>query len=366
MNKTLSINLFKKYQKSILLIVGGFMALGLLIPYFIKPSFKVTSVISISPSYFQNSLMREFLSEVYDPSELRSQRQSILNEALDVNFLDQVSAKTGQLPDNEAEKDKAMRRLLLRKSIEIIPLQLSDFQISVIDSDRQHAMSTNQMTIDNILKILKEKRTRMLLSLRDAIGLQLESVSPNRAGSAMISAEAVQMKIDKLEREILINKEKFSSRHPALKKQMDQMAQLKAQQARAEKLSISNANQDMVASTNVKENTGNTTIDDLARKQRYLNIVLQAENVELPAYFSIVQTPEYPLAAIWPKKSLFLIWFTLLGVLAAMIYVAAREFLVRNSAKQNTFAAKNYSMNNVDFVEPTSDNRATNHDDARF
>ena len=321
MEKILSTNLLKKYRGEVLAIMAFFILAGLSFSYLIKPRFKVSSVVSISPSYFQNSLMREFLSEVYDPSELHSERLSIISEALDQKFLDGISVMTGTLPGNETSQQQALRRLTLSKAIEIIPLQNSDFQISVTDTDREKAMEVNQKVIENILGILKSKRTKTLTNLREAIAAQLDTMSPTIGQPT--SPEALKMKIAGLESEVAQLESNFSNSHPVLQAKKKELQSLRdlLQAAKGKATDLSGLQLKMS-----DKGSTNTVYDDLTRKYRYLNIVLLAESDPVPSYFTIVRSPEYPLAAVWPKKGLFLLWATLLGIFTALIYIGVREY----------------------------------------
>lgn len=345
MEKLLTADLIKKYYKQIFIIMSLFVGVALTAAFTIKPRYKVTSVISISPSYFQNSLMREFLSEVYDPAELRSQRSSIMSAALDKKFLDQMASENGVDLTKETSSQAAERRMIMLSSIDIVSTQASEFQISVFGNNREAAMKFNQKVIDNIMVVLKEKRIGMLTNLRSAVAAQIETMSPNIEVPA--THETQLLRVASLEAQIADLSEKFSSKHPqvlALQKQLTAYRHLSAKSA---------GNDGAVANYNIKDGTSktgsvnfNTVYDDLIRKLRYINIVISAENTPTPSYFSIVRTPEYPLGAVWPKKTLFLVWSLLLGVLTSLVYIAVVEIGLQKLA-----AKKKKSDRNLHFVE---------------
>ncbi|AZZ36209.1 hypothetical protein CIK05_05180 [Bdellovibrio sp. qaytius] len=351
MEKLFSANLLKKYMIQIVAIIGVFVGVALVAAFTIKPRYKVASVVSISPSYFQNSLMREFLSEVYDPNELRSQRMSIMTAALDKDFLDQIARLDGIDISKETSTEAAERRMVTLSSIEIIPTQASDFQISVISHNRDKAMQLNQKVIENIIVVLKEKRMGMLTNLRSAVAAQIETMSPNIEVPA--SHEAQLARMANLEAQVADLKERFSNQHPqvvALEKQLATYKKLSSKSAATTPGSAGSV--ESVSNYNIKDGSTksanyNTVYDDLIRKLRYLNIVITAESTPQPSYFSVVRSPEYPLGAIWPKKTLFLIWSLLLGILTSLIFVAVAEV-----AAQKLVAAKKAKANRkLDFIE---------------
>ena len=278
--------------------------------------------------------MREFLSEVYDAAELRSQRQSLISQSLDQKTLDQISLKAGLIPDGEGPQEAAERRQKLLSSIEVFPLQSSDFQVSVTSADRERGLLINQEVLSNILSVLKNKRMRGLENLRAAIGVQLDSMaamaglSTNTQRSFM-SVTSLKMKLEQLEQDLDLKRARFSPSHPALVAQVKELENLKKIYELAlnrptnAPAQTGDTNPYKVMATNPE----NAVYNDLSRKYSYLSIVLLAEAGPDPTYFSVVRSPELPPFPIWPKRSLFLIWSVLLGTLAAFAYVALKEYV---------------------------------------
>jgi uncharacterized protein involved in exopolysaccharide biosynthesis len=350
MEKLLSTNLIKKYRLQILAIVGLFVATALIAGFAIKPRYKVASVISVSPSYFQNSLMREFLSETYDPNELRSQRLSVMSAALDKKFLDEIAVNDGIDITKETSKEAAERRAKILTSVEIIGTQATDFQIAVFGNDRDKAMALNQKIMDNILVVLKDRRMGMLTNLRSAVAAQIETMTPNIDIPATHDAQLVR--ITAIEAQIAELKDRFSDQHP-------QLVALKKQLVDYKKIATKSAgSNDALANYDIKQvesKTGqyNTVYEDLVRKLRYLNIVIGAESMPVPTYFSVVRSPEYPLSAIWPKKGLFVIWALLLGILTSLVYVAVMEIKTQQFLGK-TADVRPKTMRDIDFIEETT------------
>lgn len=371
MEKNLIFNLpsLKKYRLGILVILIGFVGLGIASSFLIKPKYKISSVISISPSYFQNSLMREYLSEVFDPSEIRSLRQSIISEALNRNFLNQIINEEGfEVVDLNSTEASQLRAELLR-SIEVISLQSSDFQISVTDGNPERALSINEKVIANILSVLKDKRSKTLINLRDAIIAQLESISTstnkNVEDLSFTNKENLDLKIKKIEQELLEQKKIFSAYHPYIIEMSNKLDKMKKTALAIENNSIEPSDAMMnsvntIAKDKSDSNSSyNLIYDDLSRKYRYLNIVLMAESSPQPSYFSVVRSPEIPTSAIWPKKKLFLVWSLMLGFLFSIIYVGFSELM--NSSSINP-SVKKYMLPKEDFLDKENKDRGLNHD----
>lgn len=66
--------------------------------------------------------------------------------------------------------------------------------------------------------------------------------------------------------------------------------------------------------------------DELVKKLNYLNVAVDLESEDRAHYIGIVQTPEFPTAAIWPKGSMFLGWGILAGMTISLFAVLLIEF----------------------------------------
>jgi uncharacterized protein involved in exopolysaccharide biosynthesis len=373
MDSTSSVNLLRKYKLPIAAIMIGFIAIGVAVPSFVKPLYKVSSVISISPEYFQNSMVREFMSETYDPSELRSQREAMISEAMDKKFLDQISDKMGLTKANETELETARRRYEVLHSIEVIPLQSSQFQISVTGKDREKLLGANEDILKNILQVLREKRTQTLGHLRTAIAAQLDAMIPSShlvaagvdAQNAEVSVDSLKLKIAQLESEMNAQKKVYSPSHPVLRAQQEKLRSMKSlltalesQEGGGHFVDYSKRSQAL------KDPAQKAAYEDLSRKYSYLNVVLLADAGPQPSYYSVVQSPEFPLAPIWPKRTLFLLWSLMLGLLLSVDYVGLREFAGRNESTEGlkTTVPVNF-LKNADFVESDEAGKKTRDDE---
>lgn len=328
-------NLIKRYRWSVLFILTLSVAIGLIAPKFIKPRYKVTAVISISPRYFQNPLVREFMSEVYDPTELKSQRESMIRQAFDQNFLDEVAKRLKFYREEQTGIEAAYRRQETLKNIEIISLQSSDFQLSFTEFSRESAMEFADMGLKSVLRVLKQQRSQSLTRLRDSIGVQLQTMGSVKTDANHLTADSLKLQIGKLAQEIEKKKGMYSPQHPTLRASIEKMKSLEKQLAFA----LNNPETQQITLGDLEggsslDATKRAVYEDLIRKFSYLNIAIQTENEPKPSYFSIVRSPELPYAPIWPKKSLFLIWSSLLGMLICLLQIALREF---SAGRMNVF-----------------------------
>lgn len=278
MNQGQLLYLFLRFKWMALTIVATALSVGIFLSLWIRPVYKVSSVISIAPSYFQNSLVREFLSEIYDPTEMKAQRLSAIMASLNTEFLNQLVRQENAEFDNLTPKEQSRSREEKFKSIEILSLQTSDFQVSVTGSDQERLLATNQLIINNIANHLKLKRETLLSGLANSMLAEIKKIKSSEFKS---------------EDQVSVNQQdNYSDLHPA-------------------KAVLSPESQSKLGEIQYR------LLEDLQHKLHYINIVLAAEKDHSPNYFQIVKSPEIPLKIIWPKKSLFILWSGLIGLMMA-------------------------------------------------
>src|SRR5436305_1009145 len=78
------------------------MALGVLLgtvlifvgaAYVLPKRFKSSSVLTVYTAYFQNPLVKDFLPAVQDATELKAQRESLIRQGLDMDFIERTGDK---------------------------------------------------------------------------------------------------------------------------------------------------------------------------------------------------------------------------------------------------------------------------------
>lgn len=318
--------LFLRFKWISLAIIATSLSCGIFLSLWIRPVYKVSSVISIAPSYFQNSLVREFLSEIYDPTEMKAQRLSAIMASLDSQFLNQLLME--EYPDFKQFNAFEQSRLREEKmrSIEILSLQTSDFQVSVTGTNQQQLVTINQKIIDNIQSYLKNKRQTLLSGLAESMSQEIKKIKSAEFNNAD---------------QVLINpQDQFSELHPI-------------------KANLSPESQNKLGDIQYR------LLEDLQHKLHYINIVLATEKGQSPTYFQVVKSPEIPLKIIWPKKSLFILWSALLGLMFAFVAI----FIMDNLARVKDFVragVQGWRLEEMEFltsskVEETPPQSSSNH-----
>src|SRR5438046_464031 len=92
-NPTDSLRLFSKYRRFITTGTAVSLAMFIAAAFRLPKKYKAHFVLTIYSQYFQNPLIRDFVPETvnpFDPSEVKSQRESLIRQALTTEFLDSV------------------------------------------------------------------------------------------------------------------------------------------------------------------------------------------------------------------------------------------------------------------------------------
>src|SRR5438046_10200332 len=89
------LRLFSKYRglivKGTVVSLRMFIAASMILP----KKYKTHFTLAIYSQYFQNPLLRDFVPELYDTIEMKSQRESLIRQALTPEFLDSLDARYG-------------------------------------------------------------------------------------------------------------------------------------------------------------------------------------------------------------------------------------------------------------------------------
>src|SRR5207244_451225 len=98
------LDLFSKYRRLIVTGTALSLALFAVAAVVLPKRYKVSFVLAIHSKYFQNPLTRDLTPDVYDASEMKTQRESLIRQSLTMDFLDSISEKYALY------KSKAKRR----------------------------------------------------------------------------------------------------------------------------------------------------------------------------------------------------------------------------------------------------------------
>lgn len=378
------VELFVKYRQKLFFIFATCLMSVVVLIVVLPKKYKSIGVLSISVKYFQNPLVREFVTETYDHQEMKAQREALLIAAISDRFVDELAQKyhlyEGQ--PNAESRDLYYQRSLLRKRIEIIPLNPSTTQLSFYSTDPKVSQEVVQTLFARVIDHLKQQRQKFLVNLRSSMKQRIDSliasidysVNLNQADAAFADNPLLVTERDKLKLELNEKLKFYNKSHPLIKelenklyaietdlrlvgKAKEQVGKEKSRHLPDDELLSSNSSNLLKAK--------NTVYEDLVRKFEYLNIAINSEDPESSSYLSVLQNPSYPINYIFPNKAFFLMWGVMAAFLLSCIYVAISES--RSNIRKSQNVKHDESLKAADkkqFVAPkatTDSEQITNH-----
>jgi hypothetical protein len=331
-------------QKTLVLgFIGVFAVLSMVAYKLVPRRFKVQSVLSIQTPYFQNPLVRDFLPETYDGSELKSQRESIIRRALSHEFLAELGKRHRLFKTKDDSAEVTSYELdLLAKEFEVVPTSATGFLVGFFNKDPETAYKVVTEFIAHIRNTMTRERHARLIRLHNAIQERLEAIAYGRTQTAGVSPllasrpDLVRQEADRIREEARVLRTSYSEKHPRvtqLKKRLTELESwLKANESAAAE-SGSEGTGSAVTGKAVSfsgahvDPASKDLFQDLLKKFHYLEVVIDLDQQSQDAYLSILQEPFVPKAAIWPKRPLFLIWGIATGFLVGSLFVLITELL---------------------------------------
>jgi hypothetical protein len=358
-------SLVSKYRGLIvgltLLSVAVFAAAALTLP----KRYKAYFVMTIYSNYFQNPLIRDFTTEIYDATEMRSQRESLIRQTLTPEFLDSLGEKYGiytprkpgllhRLSSFLGEKygvylnmremrTRSEERKFLLSGIQILNLKSDTFQIGFMYSDPDVTYRIVQDLHTQVTQGLVNVRRTNLEATRGAIQKRLESLAqrlpsldaPTSAASAVPSAEAptppvvmVDEELSDVRSQLRILTARYTDEHPLVRELRDKERSLMALSPPSVSRSAGPGEKSMAV--RIPQDAAQEIYKDLTKKLNYLNVSLDSDASHSGDAVATLESPLYPVTPLWPKKGLFLLWGVALGLLGSLFIAAIREYFDRS------------------------------------
>jgi LPS O-antigen subunit length determinant protein (WzzB/FepE family) len=358
--KNLSIEWLIKeiYKRKIaFLLVFLFSLAGSLAIYqFLPKKYKSVGKINVSPKYFQNPMMMDFLPTVFDPTEMKSEREVAITGALSNEFLLNVLKSENPRFEHLSQVDKDFQILTLKKNFEIFRENNSVFVIAAIGKSPERSFELCIALINEILNKTKTDRNRYLEQLRDAVKARIQSLNGNQMGSS--SVNEVRQQLTLLESQKKERMRTFSANHP-------DVVALNGKILSVKKLLENNVSENRVYNSQSIDPTQKTSDrikdnleEDLMKKYQNLEIVLDLDNKEKNNYVQIIDPPLRSVTAVSPKLTIFLAFGLLIGCflgIGAVAFLSREELL--EEMKQNKRTIDSLSKNSHDRRFPADKNK---------
>ena len=313
---------FRKIALVVLLTTGIATALS----FYLPQTYKSTAILSIYSKYFQNPLVRDFISETNDSSELRSHREALIKEALDSNFISKVGDELKIFTHRPGDPKRRFEEEGLRKRMDITNINSITFQVSFTGSKAETAFQLTQTALQAIKHFLVSEHEKGLKSLKTSIGQRLETLGSNSNEKWNYSApphpETLKNEILSLENDLVHLKSQFSDQHPVVQQYSRKLKVLQEQSKKNNSLNSSATNLAFNPSQGMDRISNQSKQDlyfDLLKKYNYLDIAIKAESEDTVDYFGVIEQPTFPLYALRPVKMQFAVLGFVFGLVISII-----------------------------------------------
>jgi hypothetical protein len=319
------------------------LVFGLLYLAFPK-RFKSASQLTIYSKYFQNPLIKDFISEQYDPSEMRTQREAVIQQALDDRFVDEVGEEFKLFRTPADSPKRGSERADLRKNFEVFSLTPDTYQIGFIWGNADIAEGVAKKTLDQVVQTLVEQRRKTITNVRNAVRARMESMvlytnsGPKSLGSS--SKTQIESQLTQTRAQIAGLLQQYTERHPkvaqlrAREKVLEQYLQ-KAKAAKGPLAPDEKNGDDLPPGRLAPETLAGSDIEsgskevyqDLLKKYNYLNVAIDMEKASDVNYYAVISAPSLPLSPFAPKLVNFLGYGLASGILLALFWLLFDELV---------------------------------------
>jgi hypothetical protein len=360
------LRLFSKYRGLILKGTALSLAMFMVAVMIIPKKYKAHFTLSIYSQYFQNPLLRDFVPEIYDTSEMKSQRESLIRQALTPEFLDSLDDRYGIVrgrprswfglrpilawwrmqavqwglfspPGRDIPGESETRKQIL-SLIDVESLNNSTFQVGFVNKDPNVTYHVVQDIYAQVIKTLQDSRTNNLTSIRDAIRKRLETLAFTMAASpdprASLRPQLVRDELADVRNQIHALSTRYTDAHPLMQELKDR------EQILLHWAGNTSGGRPVAATNPAMPLVGGEPRDatyeiykDLMRKLNYLNIALESDQAHQTEYFATLESPFFPTAPLWPKKSIFALWGLAAGLLGTFFISSIREYFERSAVR---------------------------------
>jgi capsular polysaccharide biosynthesis protein len=343
-----------------LLTAAAFLAAAIVMPKRYKSSFTLT----IYSSYFQNPLIRDFTSEIFDGSEMKAQRESLIRQAISPEFVDSLGVKYGiyarQTPGllqrflgfmgkkygvyltTRQLKVRSDERKALLERIEVIGVGPSTFQIAFNYPNADIAYKAVNDIYAQVTRSLLDVRRNNLGAIHSAMEKRLESLSvrlpsldkvPGAAAApaATVDRSATPPMVDEelaeVRSQLRVLTSRYTDEHPLVKELRAREQSLMALGGNT--VASTGGNREKPLAIRIPQDAAEDIYRELTKKLNYLNVAMDSDQAHASDFIGTLETPLYPTSPLWPRKSLFLLWGLGAGLLGSLMLAALLEYFDR-------------------------------------
>lgn len=279
----------------------------------IPKKYKSSALFNFHSDFSKIPASSEFFNEIYDPNEIRAEKEAILLGVLSDDFLFHIAQK--YISEEAAEQEWVVQGL--RRDIRFVPLSRTTYQLVVVQRTGEISQSIAWEVLDRLDDTLRSERLTRMKSVYDSISKQLNELTlGGQDGNVSPGLEAVQVRI---QAEIAHLEQFYTNDHPKLMRLRQQLQSLRETKNQSER-----ERQERGQLENWVSLRG-----ILVTRQALLQVALRMEDHGSVSHIKIVKEPDLPLWPAEPQKNLLLAS----ALLTSLICAAATSAMVSCAAE---------------------------------
>jgi uncharacterized protein involved in exopolysaccharide biosynthesis len=277
----------KHQKKMVLVLFIVFLTLTAGAVHKIPKKFTSSALFNFHSDFAKVPASSEFFSEIYDPNELRAEKEAILLGVLSDDFLSRLTRK--YLGHDSADLEWRVQGL--RKDIRFVPLSRTTYQLIV---DQQNPQSTQGIALEILNRLEETLRNERLIRMRSvyaSVSQQLNELKIN-SGETDLSVQANAARL-RIETEIEKLQTMYTAEHPRLARLRSQLN------------TLSNTTK-----YDALDPLGRGQIENwaslrgiLLTRQALLQVAIRMEEKGTLSHIKIVKSPDLPQWPSSPKKN---------------------------------------------------------------
>ncbi len=331
-----------KYKFSILTIIIMSVAFSIEVTNLIEKKFKSSFEINVYSKYFKNPLISEIIPGVYNIPEMRFTIDSMVKEAINDEFIDEIGEEYGIYETAESAKSAAMQRQFLRDRFSYYSTGGQSYKVTFTYSDPLIAKEVAEKTLEVVKSNFIDSRIATIELVKKIMVKRLnafnasQKITAKGADKALASKsfDVLKAELIKINGDIAALSKHFNSGHPKLLKLNTRKRTVKRWLEEFKGTDSQNDEFDSTIAMSSNKSVSESLTSSFYTKYHDFNIALDIEKKSLQSYIGLLERPQLPTFPIWPKKKLFASVGLILGFVLAFIFVFLREVLAPNTREK--------------------------------
>lgn len=336
-----------KYKISIVLIFVLTVGFSIQLTSFLKKQYKSDFEINVYSKYFKNAMISDIIPGVYQIPEMRFTIDSMVKEAINDDFIDQIAVEHNFYSLDSDEITLAKNRQNLKDRFSEFSTGGQSYKVTFTANDPYIAKKVIEKTLDRVkghfintrIKTIEMVKHIMLRRLRSFTASQKITTKGSDKALASRSPEVLSAELKKIEANIAALSKQYNKSHPKI---LELLAKKKTVENWLEEYETSTIEEiDTAAITLPSDKLVNGQLTSkFYTKYHDFDMALDIEKRSLESYIGIIKRPQLPTTPIWPKKRLFASVGFILGLIFAFLYVFIKEIMIPGKEELLKFEAK--------------------------